>query len=103
MSAIVAQVKAHATPATPVQLFVATAGSVVNVFCVNPGSSAADVSVEVRPGNVAQADQHRLVGGAEVQPGDRLLEGPVYLATGDAIWIYGTSASLVFHVYGQTL
>lgn len=103
MTAIVAQVKAHATPATPVKLFEASAGSVVNVFCVNPGSSAAAVSVEVRPGDAAQVDQHRLVAGVSVASGDRLLEGPVYLAAGDAVYVYGGSADLVFHCYGQTL
>ena len=103
MAAIVAQATAHATPATPVKVFEATADSVVNVFCVNAGSASAAVSVEVRPGDVAQADEHLLVAGAVVQVGDRLLEGPVYLADGDAVYGYGGSADLVFHVMGQTL
>lgn len=103
MAVVQAQVAADGTPATPVELFEATADCVVNVFCVNPESSVQSAFVEIRLQDAIQADPQLLVPGASVPPTDRIVEGPVYLASGDKVYVYGSDADQVFSLYGQTI
>lgn len=103
MAVVQAQVQADSTPATPVLLFTAAADCVVNVFCVNPGATTEQAWVEVRLQDAAQADEQVLVPGTVVPANERLVEGPVYLASGDTVYVYGTAADQVFQVFGLTL
>lgn len=103
MAVVQAQVQADGTPATPVELFEATADCVVNIFCVNPDSAAQSAFVEIRLQDAAQADPQLLVPGNSVPSNDRIVEGPVYLASGDTVYVYGTDDAQVFSLYGQTL
>lgn len=103
MAVVQAQVTADSTPATPVELWEATADCVVNIFCVNPEATAEQAFVEIRLQDGAQADEQLLVPGVAVPPNDRIVEGPVYLATGDTVFVYGSDANQVFSLYGQTV
>jgi hypothetical protein len=103
MAVVQAQVAANATPATPELLYTATADCVVNAFCVNPTAAAVNAYVEVRLLDAAQSDPQLLVPGAAIPANDRIVEGPVYLANGDTVYVYGSSADQVFSLYGQTL
>lgn len=102
MAVVQAQASASGTPATPVLLFTASADSVVNVFCVNPDSAIQQAYVEVRLLGAAQSDEQLLVPGTTVPAEDRIVEGPVYLANTDEVYVYGTDATQVFSLYGQT-
>lgn len=84
-------------------LHTSTANSVCNVFCVNPSTSAAQVFVEVRLGGSTQSPEQIIVPGAFVPANDRIVEGPIYLANTDTVFVYGSDADLSFHLYGQTL
>lgn len=103
MAVVQAQIQADSTPATPVELWEATADCVVNIFCVNPESTVQQAFVEIRLQDAAQADPQLLVPGASVPANDRIVEGPVYLATGDTVFVYGSDADQVFSLYGQTV
>lgn len=103
MAVVQAQVAADSTPATPVELFEATADCVVNIFSVNPDSSPHQAFVEIRLQDAAQADAQLLVPGTFVPANDRIVEGPVYLASGDTVYVYGDDADQVFSLYGQTV
>lgn len=103
MAVVQAQVQADSTPATPVLLFTASADCVVNVFCVNPDSAVQDAFVEVRLQDAAQDAAQMLVPGVPVPGNNRIVEGPVYLAAGDTVYVYGSDDGQVFHLYGQTL
>lgn len=103
MAVVQAQVAADSTPATPVELFEATAECVVNVFCVNPDTLPQDAYVEIRLQDAAQDSAQLLVPGAVVPAQDRIVEGPVYLASGDTVYVYGSDDGQVFQLYGQTL
>lgn len=103
MAVVQAQVAANGTPATPVELFEATADCVVNIFCVNPEATVQSAFVEIRLQDVSQAAAQLLVPGKSIPPDDRLVEGPVYLASGDTVYVYATHANQVFSLYGQTL
>lgn len=85
------------------ELWEATADCVVNIFCVNPDSAARQAFVEVRLQDAAQADPQLLVPGASIPATDRIVEGPVYLASGDTVFVYGSDAAQVFSLYGQTV
>lgn len=103
MPVVQAQVAADSTPATPVELYEATAECVVNIFCVNPNTTAEQAFVEIRLQDAAQADPQLLVPGTEIPANDRIVEGPVYLASGDTVFVYASDADQVFSLYGQTL
>lgn len=103
MAVVQAQVAADSTPATPVVLFTAAASCVVNIFCVNPDAAAQTATVEIRLQDAAQADKQVLVPGTSIPPGERIVEGPVYLASGDKVYVYGSDADQVFSLYGQTI
>lgn len=103
MAVVQAQVAANGTPATPVELFEATADCVVNIFCVNPEAAVQSAFVEIRLQDAAQAAPQLLVPGASVPAKDRIVEGPVYLASGDKVYVYGSDADQVFSLFGQTL
>lgn len=103
MAVVQAQVAANGTPATPVLLFTASADCVVNVFCVNPDSAVQSAFVEIRLADAAQAAPQLLVPGAAVPPLDRIVEGPVYLASSDTVYVYGSDDGQVFSLYGQTV
>ena len=103
MAVVQAQVAASGTPATPVELFEATADCVVNIFCVNPTLTEQGAFVEIRLQDAVQADPQLIVPGARVPSTDRIVEGPIYLAAGDTVYVYGDDADQVFSVYGQTL
>lgn len=103
MAVVQAQVAADGTPATPVELWEATADCVVNIFCVNPDAAYQQAFVEIRLQDAAQADPQLLVPGSEIPPMDRIVEGPVYLASGDTVFVYGSDTDQVFSLYGQTL
>src|SRR5690606_34038616 len=90
-------------PSTPVLLFTAAADCVVNVYCVNPSIVAQGAFVEVRLQDASQEAAQLLVPGASVPAADRIVEGPVYLASGDTVYVYASDASQVFHLYGHTL
>ena len=51
----------------------------------------------------AQAVPQVLVPGVSVPAGDRIVEGPIYLASGDTVYVYGSDADQVFSLYGQTV
>lgn len=103
MAVVQAQVQADGTPATPVELWEATADCVVNIFCVNPEATVEQAYVEIRLQDASQDAEQLLVPGAVVPPNDRIVEGPVYLATGDTVYVYATHADQVFSLYGQTM
>lgn len=103
MAVVQAQVKADSTPATPVLLFTATADCVVNIFCVNPETTAQTATVEIRLGNAGQNVIQVLVPGVSIPSKDRIVEGPVYLANTDTVYVYGSDADQVFSLYGQTV
>ena len=104
MAVVQAQVQVdQVDPSTPVLLFTASADCVVNVFCVNPTGSPQEAFVEVRLQDAAQSDEQLLVPGTIVPALDRIVEGPVYLVSGDAVYVYGNSDEQVFQVFGQTL
>src|SRR5690554_5867531 len=104
MAVVQAQVQVDdQDPSTPVLLFTASADCVVNVFCVNPDDAPQDAFVEVRLQDAAQSDEQLLVPGALVPALDRIVEGPVYLASGDTVYVYGSYADQVFSLYGLTL
>lgn len=103
MAVVQAQVQADGTPATPVELFTATADCVVNIFCVNPEATVQQAWVEVRLAGATQADPQLLVPGKAVPAKDRIVEGPVYLASGDTVFVYASDADQVFSLYGQTV
>lgn len=103
MAVVQAQVAADSTPATPVLLFTATAECVVNIFCVNPEATVQSAFVEIRLQDAAQADPQLLVPGVTIPAAERIVEGPVYLASGDTVFVYASHANQVFSLYGQTL
>lgn len=103
MAVVQAQVAANGTPATPVELFEATADCVVNIFCVNRDAAAQTVTVEIRLLDAGQTASQIIVPGTSVPPGERIVEGPIYLANTDTVFVYGSDADLSFHLYGQTL
>jgi hypothetical protein len=103
MAVVQAQAPANGTPATPVLLFTATADCVVNIFCVNPDTDPQQAFVEVRLLGAGQADEQLLVPGTSVPAADRIVEGPVYLANTDEVYVYATDTAQVFSLYGQTL
>lgn len=103
MAVVQAQTAANGTPATPVELFEATADCVVNIFCVNPEATVQSAFVEIRLQDASQADPQLLVPGKAVPAKDRIVEGPVYLATGDTVFVYASDADQVFSLYGQTV
>lgn len=103
MGVVRAQAQADSTPSTPVKLFEATADCVVNVFCVNPDSGPVAMFVEVRLGDAAQTDEQLLVPGGGCPSGDRIVEGPIYLAAGDAVYCYAGADTAVFSLFGQAL
>lgn len=103
MAVVQAQVQLGGTPATPVELFEATADCVVNIFCVNPDAATQTATVEIRLLDAAQTASQVLVPGVSVPPGERIVEGPVYLASTDTVYVYGSDADQVFSLYGQTL
>jgi hypothetical protein len=103
MAVVQAQEPANGTPATPVLLYTATGDCVVNIFCVNPDAAEQQAFVEVRLGGASQADEQLLVPGTSVPAEDRIVEGPVYLANTDEVYVYATDAAQVFSLYGQTL
>jgi hypothetical protein len=86
-----------------VELWEATADCVVNIFCVNPEATAEEAFVEIRLQDVSQTAAQLLVPGAAIPPNDRIVEGPVYLASGDTVFVYGSDADQVFSLYGQTV
>lgn len=103
MAVVQAQVVPGGTPTTPVELFEASADCVVNIFCVNRGADAQTVTVEIRLLDAGQTASQILVPGATVPPGERIVEGPVYLQNTDTVFVYGSDADLSFHLYGQTV
>jgi hypothetical protein len=103
MAVVQAQVGLGGTPATPVELFTATADCVVNIFCVNPEATTEEAFVEIRLAGAGQADFQLLVPGTTIPPLDRIVEGPVYLANTDEVFVYGSHADQVFSLYGQTV
>jgi len=104
MAVVQAQVQVDdQDPSTPVKLFTATADCVVNVFSVNPDASAQRAFVEVRLQDAAQSDEQLLVPGVRVPARERIVEGPVYLASGDTVYVYGEHEDQVFSLFGQTL
>lgn len=103
MAVVQAQIQADGTPATPVELWEATADCVVNIFCVNPTDTTAQGFVEIRLQDAAQSDPQLLVPGSLIPAQDRVVEGPVYLVSGDTVFVYGSDADQVFSLYGQTV
>lgn len=103
MAVVQDQVGLGGTPATPVLLHTATADCVVNIFCVNPEATEEQAFVEIRLQDAAQSDPQLLVPGVQVPALDRIVEGPVYLASGDTVYVYGSDANQVFSLYGQTV
>src|SRR5690554_3470756 len=104
MAVVQAQVQVDdQDPSTPVLLFTASADCVVNVFCVNPDDVPQEAFIEVRLQDAAQDAAQLLVPGTMVAPTDRIVEGPVYLANGDTVYVYGSDDAQVFSLYGQTL
>lgn len=103
MAVVQAQVAADSTPATPVLLYTAAADCVVNIFCVNPEATSEQAFVEIRLTDDSQADEQLLVPGTAIPPNDRIVEGPVYLAATDTVYVYGSDDAQVFSLYGQTV
>jgi len=104
MAVVQAQVQVDdQDPSTPVLLFTAAADCVVNVYCVNPDDEAQDAFVEVRLQDASQDAAQLLVPGVSVPAIERIVEGPVYLASGDTVYVYGSDAAQVFHLYGHTI
>lgn len=103
MAVVQAQVQVNGTPATPTLLFTASADCVVNIFCVNPDAAIQQAFVEIRLADAGQSVIQVLVPGSSVPAKDRLVEGPVYLANTDTVYIYGTDTDQVFALYGQTI
>ena|SRR5690554_5716230 len=104
MAVVQAQVQVDdQDPSTPVELFEVSADCVVNVFCVNPSIVTQSAFVEVRLQDASQDAAQLLVPGASVPAVDRIVEGPVYLASGDTVYVYGSDAAQVFHLYGHTV
>src|SRR5690606_16761692 len=104
MAVVQAQVQVDdQDPSTPVLLFTAAADCAVNVFCVNPDAAVQEAYVEIRLQDAAQTAEQLLVPGFAVPPQDRIVEGPVYLASGDTVYVYGSDTDQVFSLYGQTL
>lgn len=104
MAVVQAQVQVDdQDPSTPVLLFTAAADCVVNVFCVNPGDAPQEAFIEVRLQDASQSDEQLLVPGVAVPAFERVVEGPVYLASGDTVYVYGSHADQVFQLFGQTL
>jgi hypothetical protein len=101
MAVVQAQVAANGTPATPVELFEATGTCTVNIYCVNPESTAQNAFVEIRLQDAAQTAAQLLVPGTSIPPDDRIVEGPVTLVSGDTVFVYGSHANQVFHLYGH--
>src|SRR5690554_7682168 len=104
MAVVQAQVQVDdQDPSTPVLLFTAAADCVVNVYCVNPDDVPQEAFIEVRLQDASQSDEQLVVPGAGINARDRIVEGPIYLASGDTVFVYGSDASQVFQLYGQTL
>lgn len=104
MAVVQAQVQVDdQDPSTPVLLFTATAPCVVNVFCKNPDSVAHRAFVETRLQDAAQSPEQLDVPGTLVPAMDRIVEGPLYLAAGDVLYVYGEHEDQTFSVYGTTL
>lgn len=104
MAVVQAQVQVDdQDPSTPVLLFTAAADCVVNVYCVNPDGEAQVGFVEVRLQDASQDAAQLLVPGVLVPAIERIVEGPVYLASGDTVYVYGLHAAQVFHLYGHTI
>lgn len=103
MAVVQAQIVPGGTPTTPVELFEATADCVVNIFCVNRDAATQTVTVEIRLLDAGQTASQIIVPGTAVLAGDRIVEGPIYLANTDTVFVYGSDGDLSFHLYGQTL
>ena len=104
MAVVQAQVQVDdQDPSTPVLLFTAAADCAAQVFCVNPDSDPQDAFVEIRLQDASQEAAQLLVPGASVPAQDRIVEGTVYLASGDTVYVYGAHTDQVFHLYGHTL
>src|SRR5690606_1522632 len=104
MAVVQAQVQVDdQDPSTPVLLFTASADCVVNIYCVNPVVGSQEAFIEGRLQDASQDAAQLLVPGALVPAIERIVEGPVYLASGDTVYVYGSDAAQVFQLYGQTL
>ena len=104
MAVVQAQVQVdQVDPSTPVLLFTAAADCVVNIFCVNPDEAPQEAFIEVRLQDAAQSDEQLLVPGTLVPGVDRIVEGPIYLTSGDVVYVYGSHEDQTFSAYGTTL
>src|SRR5690606_19241047 len=90
-------------PSTPVPLFTAAADCVVNVYCGNPDDEAQDAFVEVGLQDASQDAALLLGRGVQVPAIERLVDRGGYLASGATVYVYGSDAAQVFHLYGHTI